>query len=349
MPRHTGFPDSKKKVSCTAGFASDIATCRIPIPQSTSYVPLCRDEEVPSSSFPLPFSVKFKRKNTDIYSAYILGANSPDHPDATKLSVELCKSQDSCAETDFSIKLPSELAKPSLSTTNRHPKNGIFELAGGGQDFFSYLLFASGICSSSGSTREKLHKIVSERYNCGLLAPYDYHSAFKFLKEKSATIDFSEHAISTISSLIDEDISMSQTRWAQLSSIMDFVNVEVSLYRMLLEYDRYFREISIPTALWRRSGQILKTNSSFLTLVGVDRDKSPHSILDFFCEKTFLNYLKRYIGIAYDLEHRTVLTCAFLKRPDQKNGPFVSCSFSFTVRRDIHGVPCLIVGQFIAT
>ena len=260
------------------------------------------------------------------------------------------KNQLPCVGNDFSMKLPSELARTSISTTSSGCKEDTCISTNGDKHPHSYQSLALEICFSREATGEKLRQVISERYHYGFLMPYNYSAAFSSLKRKMVAIDFPDHAVSIVSSLIDEDCFMSKRRQAQFSSVIDPVDVEVSLYRMLLEYDRYLCSMTIPTALWRRSGQILRTNSSFLKLIGGGIQETPApplDLLDVFCERTFLNYLRRYISVAYDLEQRTVLTCAFLKKPKQENASPIPCSFSFTIRRDIHDVPCLVVGQFI--
>lgn len=228
---------------------------------------------------------------------------------------------------------------------------------------YNYLRSVAAPCqSASGSYtfEDRLNHIIAERYKCGLIKPFDFNKAFDFFIERSK-LSLSESSISKICSLIDEDISLttSKSKGENITEA-DLVNVEVSLYRMLLEYDRYLRTISIPTLIWRRSGDILRINYAFSKVIGTDLNfllpkisdiisttEYGLHIVDFLCENSLLNYWRRYLSIAYDISQRTVLTSAFLKCRRQESFDLVLCSLSLTIRRDVHGMPFLIIGQFI--
>jgi len=88
-----------------------------------------------------------------------------------------------------------------------------------------------------------------------------------------------------------------------------------------------------------------------------------------------VNYWEKYGQIAFDLGQKAVLTTCVLRfkpnlsgsasRPgtatgknvaNKKNGrrevevseeKFINCCFSFTIRRDLYGIPCMVVGNFM--
>ena len=77
-------------------------------------------------------------------------------------------------------------------------------------------------------------------------------------------------------------------------------------------------------------------------------------------------YVQKYGNVAFDSHQKAVLTTCVLRykpllpsngaatparvkeqhQPPKEEG-FISCCFSFTIRRDPYGIPTLIVGNFI--
>lgn len=130
-----------------------------------------------------------------------------------------------------------------------------------------------------------------------------------------------------------------------------------------------FSAMGIPACLWRRTGEIYKANREFVELVGVDnymlRD-GRLCIYELMAEDSAVNYWEKYGQVAFDTNQKAVLTSCILrykpvlpssgsntpanargKAPPQQEQGFISCCFSFTIRRDPYGIPTLIVGNFI--
>ncbi|KAK7682747.1 hypothetical protein QCA50_014130 [Cerrena zonata] len=128
--------------------------------------------------------------------------------------------------------------------------------------------------------------------------------------------------------------------------------------------------MAIPACLWRRTGEIYKANREFAELVGVDgymlRD-GRLCIYELMAEDSAVNYWEKYGHVAFDSNQKAVLTSCVLRfkpalpthgstspttvrgresegKPEER---FISCCFSFTIRRDPYGIPTLIVGNFI--
>jgi hypothetical protein len=139
--------------------------------------------------------------------------------------------------------------------------------------------------------------------------------------------------------------------------------------------------VSVPCCIWRRTGEIVRTNGSFCQLVGLSlgilnnsqlhgTDSPLIYIYDLLEEESHVHYWEKYAAIAFDSNQKAVLTCALLKtflKPllptpltllsihtstthidtQLPSGPSVYCGFSFTLKRDPYGIPCMIVGHFI--
>lgn len=148
---------------------------------------------------------------------------------------------------------------------------------------------------------------------------------------------------------------------AQSLTDYDLVMVEEAFERLLLEYDRVFSAMGIPACLWRRTGEIWKSNKEFARLVGVPIEKLKDGktcIYELMNEESAVNYWEKYGNIAFDAGQKAVLTSCVLRAPDEEgatensNGEGgskkkeVQCCFSFTIRRDKYNIPLLVSVHF---
>ncbi|KAH9810455.1 hypothetical protein DFH28DRAFT_1085695 [Melampsora americana] len=137
-------------------------------------------------------------------------------------------------------------------------------------------------------------------------------------------------------------------------STSDKIESELCFYRLLQEYTPIFSTLPIPACVWRRTGEIVKTNQQFCQLIGYHRSSfeiEPKCIYELWNDESNLNYWEKYSRIALDESQKAVLTsCVLLKRPQSNpssgHDP-LPCTFSFTIRRDQWMVPSLIVGNFL--
>jgi len=159
---------------------------------------------------------------------------------------------------------------------------------------------------------------------------------------------------------------------AQRLTDIDLVYVEEAFERLLLDYDRVFSAMGIPACLWRRTGEIYKGNKPFADLVGIDVNKLRDGrlcIYELMSEDSAVNYWEQYGHVAFNTAQKAVLTSCVLRvkpklpalqsatarrlaeeRGTDEHEPqeaFVSCCFSFTIRRDHWGIPSMVVGNFL--
>ncbi|KAI0657618.1 hypothetical protein C8Q70DRAFT_1002839 [Cubamyces menziesii] len=229
--------------------------------------------------------------------------------------------------------------------------------------------FLTAADQASGSRNERLNMVIRSKYEAGLLKPYNYVKGYARLSrwmDKNVSQESKQKILQPLSVLRPKFRAIAQSE--SLTDI-DLVFIEEAFERLLLDYDRVFSAMAIPACLWRRTGEIYKANREFAELVGVDgymlRDGRT-CIYELMAEDSAVNYWEKYGNVAFDSNQKAVLTSCVLRykpllpssgattpaRPKDSQPPpneeaFISCCFSFTIRRDPYGIPTLIVGNFI--
>jgi len=218
-----------------------------------------------------------------------------------------------------------------------------------------------------GTRNDRLNKVIRSKYEAGLLKPYNYVKGYARL---SRWMDSNVSQESKQKILLPLSVLRPKFRAiAQSLTDIDLVFIEEAFERLLLDYDRVFSAMAVPACLWRRTGEIYKGNREFAELVGLDgymlRD-GRSCIYELMAEESAVNYWEKYGTVAFDSHQKAVLTTCVLRvkphisplpmthvSPSQMQGlpqreeGFVSCCFSFTIRRDAWGIPSMIVGNFI--
>ncbi|KAI1786216.1 hypothetical protein LXA43DRAFT_75139 [Ganoderma leucocontextum] len=206
--------------------------------------------------------------------------------------------------------------------------------------------FLTAADQASGSRNERLNMVIRSKYEAGLLKPYNYVKGY-----------------ARLSRWMDRNVSQeSKQKILHPLSVLrpkfrDLVFIEEAFERLLLDYDRVFSAMAIPACLWRRTGEIYKANREFAELVGVDgymlRD-GRLCIYELMAEDSAVNYWEAVLTSCV-LRYKPLLPSnggATPARGKEQHQPpneegFISCCFSFTIRRDPYGIPTLIVGNFI--
>lgn len=171
------------------------------------------------------------------------------------------------------------------------------------------------------------------------------------------------HLISYIKSALPKDLSLricraiAHFRPAYMSSIMnltgaDLIFMEQTLQRTLKELKKLIPFSGTPTAVWRRTGEILMVNPEFLKLVGLSTQEFAASgkvyIYELMDETSSVEYWEKYAEFAFDTSHRaiTALNCD-LKRGGKRGKVKVPTAMSFTMKRDVFDMVSVIIGSFL--
>ncbi|GAA5935930.1 uncharacterized protein JCM15063_001852 [Sporobolomyces koalae] len=234
-----------------------------------------------------------------------------------------------------------------------------------------------------GSRSDRLARVIHAKFEAGLLRPYNHVAGYTRLMKWMADNMSASSRQRTLHTLSE----FRPTFRAIASGLtdLDLVFIEEAFERLLLDYDRVFSSMGIPSCLWRRTGEIYKGNKEFAALVGVPIENlqgGKLAIYELMAEESAVNYWEKYGNIAFDVGQKAVLTSCVLinqsilsrsqKRKRNQSGTdphqslnstgggggggvkkkvpeeaMVSAAFSFTIRRDSYGIPSMIVGNFL--
>ncbi|KAL1584831.1 hypothetical protein WHR41_06644 [Cladosporium halotolerans] len=200
------------------------------------------------------------------------------------------------------------------------------------------------------SAEDRLHKLLKAKYDAGMLKPFNYVKGYARLNtymEKNISRE------SRVRILRQLEKFRPKFREAMHSlTDMQLVLVEMWFERSLMEYDRVFASMAIPACCWRRTGEIFRGNREMAELINVPTEKlrdGKLAIHEIIAEDSLVSYWEKFGAIAFDQSQKAILTSCSLKSPDAdgQEGKGVRCCFSFTIRRDTHNIPSLIVGNFL--
>ncbi|ODV62837.1 uncharacterized protein ASCRUDRAFT_74296 [Ascoidea rubescens DSM 1968] len=127
----------------------------------------------------------------------------------------------------------------------------------------------------------------------------------------------------------------------------DLIFMEQCFQRTLLEYDKYISISGTPTIVWRRTGQICYVSQEFVILTGWTRDrllKKGTFIVELMDDNSVIEYFDLFSKIAYgDFRGATMTSCTLLTC----NGKKINTTCIWTLKRDVFGIPMMIVGNFL--
>ncbi|KAJ5666699.1 hypothetical protein N7462_011108 [Penicillium macrosclerotiorum] len=204
--------------------------------------------------------------------------------------------------------------------------------------------------SGSDPPEERMNKLLKAKYDAGLLKPFNYVKGYARLNQYMEK-NMQQISRQKILRQLDKFRPKFRERMQSLTDI-ELILVEMWFERSLMEYDRVFASMAIPACCWRRTGEIFRGNNEMAQLIDVPIESlrdGKLAIHEIIVEDQLVSYWEKFGAIAFDNTQKAMLTSCTLKSPSNPNGEGIQCCFSFTIRRDNHNIPSLIVGNFLPT
>ncbi|KAJ5718729.1 hypothetical protein N7488_004375 [Penicillium malachiteum] len=203
--------------------------------------------------------------------------------------------------------------------------------------------------SGSDPPEERMNKLLKAKYDAGLLKPFNYVKGYARLNQYMEK-NMQQLSRQKILRQLDKFRPKFRERMQSLTDI-ELILVEMWFERSLMEYDRVFASMAIPACCWRRTGEIFRGNNEMAQLIDVPIESlrdGKLAIHEIIVEDQLVSYWEKFGAIAFDNTQKAMLTSCTLKNPNG-SGEGIQCCFSFTIRRDNHNIPSLIVGNFLPT
>ncbi|KZF20009.1 hypothetical protein L228DRAFT_263320 [Xylona heveae TC161] len=203
--------------------------------------------------------------------------------------------------------------------------------------------------SGTDAPEERMQRLLKAKYDAGLLKPFNYVKGYARLNQYMER-HMQPSSRQKILRQLDKFRPKFRERMQSLTDI-ELVLVEMWFERSLMEYDRVFASMAIPACCWRRTGEIFRGNREMAELIHVPIESlrdGKLAIHEIIVEEHLVSYWEKFGAIAFDNTQKAMLTSCTLKNPDlNSKDPEIPCCFSFTIRRDTHNIPSIILGNFL--
>lgn len=127
----------------------------------------------------------------------------------------------------------------------------------------------------------------------------------------------------------------------------DLIFMEQCFQRTLLEYEKFISYSGTPTMVWRRTGQVAAVGKEFCILTGWPRERllNEHTfVVELMDDSSALEYFEMFSKMAFgDSRGANMTECTLLTPQGQK----IKTSSIWTLKRDVFGIPMMIVGNFL--
>lgn len=129
----------------------------------------------------------------------------------------------------------------------------------------------------------------------------------------------------------------------------DLIFMEQCFQRTLLTYDKFLKFSGTPTIVWRRTGEIAYVGSEFTVLTGWTQEQlmgeKPMFIVEVLDDKSVVEYFELFSKIAFgDFLGATMTECTLLT---PKRDIKIRAGCMWTLKRDVFGIPMMIIGNFL--
>lgn len=129
----------------------------------------------------------------------------------------------------------------------------------------------------------------------------------------------------------------------------DMIFMEHSYQRTLLQYVSFINQVGTPTIIWRRSGLISYVNDEFCVLTGWSREVllgKMTFILEILSDECCLEYFHNFKSICYS-DYKGSKSALTLTVQSPIRGKLIECVTWWTLKRDVFGLPLMIIANFL--
>ncbi|KAI8996841.1 hypothetical protein BDB01DRAFT_768714 [Pilobolus umbonatus] len=188
-----------------------------------------------------------------------------------------------------------------------------------------------------GSTPEEIYTRVQRPYNYA----ESYHHLIQYVKQR-----MSREGLMKISRALVIFRPSYMSLVASLTEI-DLIYMEKCVQRTLLEYEKLISFSGTPTAVWRRTGELVLVGKEFSLLTQWTKEallgKTTY-IYELMDNGSAIEYWEKFSQHAFDNVESGVNMSIILMSPSHRPIP---CSFCFTLKRDIFDLPSVVIGNFL--
>ncbi|EGV64433.1 Transcriptional regulator of nonfermentable carbon utilization [Yamadazyma tenuis] len=129
----------------------------------------------------------------------------------------------------------------------------------------------------------------------------------------------------------------------------DLIFMEQCFQRTLLTYDSIIKVSGTPAIVWRRTGEIAYVGNEFCILTGWTKEEllshKKRFIVELLDDRSVLEYFQLFSSIAFgDFLGASMTECTLLTR---NNNVKIKTRCSWTLKRDVFGIPMMIIGNFL--
>lgn len=127
----------------------------------------------------------------------------------------------------------------------------------------------------------------------------------------------------------------------------DLIFMEQCFQRTLLEYEKFISYSGTPTIIWRRTGQITAVGKEFCILTGWTKERllgQRTFIVELMDDDSVVEYFQMFSNIAFGDSRGAMMSECTLLTP---NGQKLKTSSMWTLKRDVFGIPMMIIGNFL--
>ncbi|KAL1406276.1 Transcriptional regulator of nonfermentable carbon utilization [Vanrija albida] len=183
----------------------------------------------------------------------------------------------------------------------------------------------------------------SDVYN-NVVKPYDYTEGYHSLMEYLTQTFDKPDILRVVRALAAFRPSLIALQMPMTEE--DEIFVERSFQRTLIELEKLISYSATPTAVWRRTGEIVAAAPEFCKLIGKTEEELVRArtcIYQLMAKQSTIDYWENFAVHAFENTTQNFFQATTLVN-GAKSTPCAAC---YTIRRDVFDLPSVVIGQFL--